>query len=133
MVFLCVVTTFMKGAELMEHHEIHVMAKESIGNIAVNDMKSINAEPLEHENLFTHTLKDCMPSIEQGLDKKKKKECKTFVPEGSKERVAVLAPPGKMDASLLKFINIVLSKAKKEGEFASTQVEVIPVTNMVSI
>lgn len=136
LLLLCVAVNFMKANELMNHHELHMAAKESIGNIAVGAMKSIDTEPLEHEKMFTDTLKDCMPSIGQdGNKKKKKKECMTFVPEGSKERIAILTPPGKMNASLLKFIRIVLTRGKKgnDGEFAAAQVEVIPTTNMVSI
>jgi hypothetical protein len=136
LVLLFVATTFMKAVELMEHHEMHVVAKERIGNIDLEAMKSISTEPLEHEKMFINTLKDCIPSVEQVSNENKgKKECKTFIPEGSKERIAVMAPPGKMDVSLLKFIRIVLMKGKKgnDGEFAATQVEVIPTTNMVSI
>jgi hypothetical protein len=128
----------MKATELINQHESQMEAKESIGNIPVKSMKSTAAEPLEHETMFTDTLKDCMPSIEEDGDnnkKKKKKECMTFIPEGSKERIAILTPPGKMNESLLKFIRIVLMKGNKGngGEFAAAQVEVIPATNMVSI
>ena len=136
LVLLSVTITIMKFRELMNHHEVHVVAKDSIGNIPIKAMKSIGTEPLEHEIMFTDTLKDCMPNTEMyGNDSKRKKECKMFVPEGSKERIAILAPPGKMDASLLKFIRIVLMKGKKgfNGEIAATHVEVIPATNMVSI
>ena len=146
MILLCLGVTFMKAVELMGHHETHVVAKESIGNVPINNaMKSIGTEPLEHEIMFIDTLKDCMPTIkfDEDVDEEEKrkngghqKECKTWVPEpeGSKERIAVLAPPGKMTANLLKFIRIVLMKGKKgnDGEIAATQVEVIPDTHMVS-
>ena len=127
LILLCLSITFMKAIELMDNHETHVVAKESIGNVPMNAMKSIGTEPLEHEIMFIDTLKDCMPSIN-------KDKCKTFVPEGSNERIAVLAPPGKMTESLLKFIRIVLRKGKKgkDGEIAATQVDVIPGTHMVS-
>jgi len=134
LLFLCVAVNFMNATELINQHELHMVAKESIGNIAVKAMKSIVIEPLEHEKMFTETLKDCMPSIEEdGNNNKNKKECMTFIPEGSKERIAVLTPPGKMNESLLKFIRIMLMKGKKDndGEFAAAQVEVIPTTNMV--
>lgn len=136
LLFLCVAVNLMNATELINQHELHMVAKESIGNIAVTAMKSIVIEPLEHEKMFTDRLKDCMPSIEEdGNNNKNKKECMTFIPEGSKERIAVLTPPGKMNESLLKFIRIMLMKGKKDNdsEFAAAQVEVIPTTNMVSV
>ena len=107
---------------------MEMVRKESIGNIAIKEMTGVGVEPLEHEAMFIDTLKDCMPGTET-------KECKTFIPNGSKERIAVLTPPGKMAMRLLKFINIVLMEGKKskDGDFASRQVDVIPTTHMVSI
>lgn len=131
LVSLSMTMTIMKSRELMDHHVVHVVAKDSIGNIPIKAMKSIDPERLEHERMFTDTLKNCMPGTEQnGNENKTKKKCKTFVPEGSKERIAIMAPPGTMDASLLQFIRIVLMKGEKGDEIAATQVEVIPATNM---
>ena len=119
--------------ELTDHLETHVSSREKIGSVPITAM-SINPERLSHEAMFTRTLKDCIPNAEATPNGKKKKECKTFVPEGSKERIAVMAPPGKMDSNLLKFIQTVLSKGEKgqNGEIAATQVEVIPISNIVS-
>jgi len=124
-------TSFVKLAELMEYEQ-HDSLKESIGNIPFIATNSIGPDPLEHEAIFIDTLKDCIPSNEGRDGGKNKKECKTFVPEGSKERIAVLAPPGKMTPNLLKFIRVVLMKGKKEGngEFAATGVEIIPESHM---
>lgn len=134
MVFLSLSFSFFLCIKLRDHHETHVVSKEKIGNIPVKSMKMIDPERLEHESIFTHTLKDCIPNTEASdNEKKKKKECKTFVPEGSKERIAVMAPPGKMDSSLLKFIQVVLRDGKSQnGEIAAAQVEVIPISNIVS-
>ena len=133
LILLCMISIIMQSIHLMEHHDVHVTSEESIGNIPIDAMVSIGTEPLEHEKMFEDTLKDCMPFVfEDGDRKKNKKECKTFVPEGSKERIGVLAPPGKMTSALVKFINIVLAKAKKEGgdEIAATGAEVISTTHM---
>lgn len=135
MVFLSLTFSIFLSIKLMDHHETHVVSKEKIGNIPIKSMKMIDPERLEHESMFTHTLKDCIPSTEAiSNEKNKKKECKTFVPEGSKERIAVMAPPGKMDSNLLKLIQIVLRDGKRgqNGEVAAAQVEVIPISNIVS-
>lgn len=118
--------------ELTDHLERHASSREKIGSVPITAM-SINPERLGHETMFTRTLKDCIPNAE-ATPNGKKKECKTFVPEGSKERIAVMAPPGKMDSTLLKFIQTVLSKGEngQNGEIAATQVEVIPISNIVS-
>ena len=131
-IMFCMFTSFVKLAELMEQEQ-HNLAKESIGNIPFIAMNSVDSDPLEHEAIFIDTLKDCIPSNEGRDGEKNKKECKTFVPEGSKERIAVLAPPGKMTPNLLKFIRAVLMKGKKggNGEFAAAGVEIIPETHMV--
>mmetsp|Transcript_33463 Transcript_33463/g.78917 ORF Transcript_33463/g.78917 Transcript_33463/m.78917 type:complete len:399 (-) Transcript_33463:1006-2202(-) len=135
-VLICMVTTFMKAIELMEHHENHVRSEDSIGNIPINAMVSISAERLQHEDMFVNTLKECIPTTDEtedgGKKKKKKKECKTFVPEGSKERIAVLAPPGKMSPSLSKFVRFVLAKGKKAGsdKVAMEGIEIVPNTHM---
>eukprot|EP00537_Pseudo-nitzschia_pungens_P004896 CAMPEP_0172360308 /NCGR_PEP_ID=MMETSP1060-20121228/4360_1 /TAXON_ID=37318 /ORGANISM="Pseudo-nitzschia pungens, Strain cf. cingulata" /LENGTH=397 /DNA_ID=CAMNT_0013082267 /DNA_START=230 /DNA_END=1423 /DNA_ORIENTATION=- len=135
-VVICMVTTFMKAIELMEHHENHVLSEDSIGNIPINAMVSVSAERLQHEDMFVNTLKECIPTTDEAEDggkkKKKKKECKTFVPEGSKERIAVLAPPGKMSPSLSKFVRYVLAKGKKAGseKVAMEGIEIVPNTHM---
>ena len=131
LILFTVSITIMKSFELTD-----VIAEDSIGNVPIEEMKALSPEPLEHEKMFTDTLKDCMPTAElNGSDNKRKKECKTFVPEGSKERIAIMAPPGKIDASLLKFIRVVLRRVKNgdDREFAATNVEVVPTTNMVSV
>ena len=131
LILFTVSITIMKSFELTD-----VIAEDSIGNVPIEEMKALSPEPLEHEKIFTDTLKDCMPTAElNGSDNKRKKECKTFVPEGSKERIAIMAPPGKIDASLVKFIRVVLRRVKNgdDREFASTNVEVVPTTNMVSV
>lgn len=133
MVFLSLTFSVFLSIKLMDHHETHVVSKQKIGNIPIKSMKMIDPERLDHESMFTHTLKDCIPSTEAiSNEKNKKKECKTFVPEGSKERIAVMAPPGTMDSNLLKLIQIVLRDGKRgqDGEVAAAQVEVIPISNI---
>ena len=136
LVLVCFAATFLKAFELMNRQEIQAVERESIGNIAVSSMKSIGIVPLEHESMFTNTLKKCIPTVgKDGQKRKNKKECKTFIPEGSKERIAILSPPGRMHKSLLEFLRILLMNSEKgsDGEIAATQVDVIPTTNMVSI
>eukprot|EP00536_Pseudo-nitzschia_multiseries_P005933 jgi/Psemu1/191940/e_gw1.121.5.1 len=133
LILICIATTFMKAIELMEQHENQLLLEEKIGNVPVNAMISVSTERLEHESMFDRTLKQCIPtSSESDGEGNKKKECKTFVPEGSKDRIAVLAPPGKMTTSLTKFIRTVLTKGKSAGSdnFAIDRVDIIPDTHM---
>lgn len=126
-------TTFKKAFELMEHTENHVIAEDMIGNVPVDAMKSMNLEPLEHESMFIDTLKDCIPNTSDGENGKgEKKECMTFIPEGSKERIAVLAPPGEMTQNLAGFLHIVLKKGRRGKGGADSEMEIVPSTHMVS-
>lgn len=74
---------------------------------------------LIHEGLFTSTLKECLP--------RKKKGCKTFVPEHSIPRIALLAPPGKLTDYFSSLVQTILSEAKTSDGFS---LDWIPTSHM---
>lgn len=125
----------MKTIELMDNHEynIHIGNEVSANYVAMGGAKTFHIDRLENEYMFTATIKECIPG------KDKNKECKTFVPPNKdssspkrKERVAVLAPPGKVTNTLLKFISILLMKGAKEknSTTANTVIDILPETHM---
>ena len=77
---------------------------------------------LKHEEVFTSTLKQCLP-VDQG------EKCKIFVPE-STERIGIITPPGTIATSLLKLINTVVSKGKKAEGSKTQKLEIIPTTHI---
>jgi hypothetical protein len=76
----------------------------------------------KHEEMFTSTLKQCLPAE---TDEK----CKTFVPE-STERIGVITPPGTVAISLLKLINTVVANGKKEDGSGVQKIEIIPTSHI---
>lgn len=79
---------------------------------------------LQHEEMFTNTLKSCLPA-------QKGKACKTYMPE-STERIGIIAPPGSMTTSLLRLIEFVVAHSKKAdgSKVTNTTFEIIPTTHM---
>jgi hypothetical protein len=78
-------------------------------------------QPLKHEQVLFDIVKtkSCLPQI--------KKKCKTFVPENSGQRVALIAPPGDMTNSFFRLLQVVLRRAQKKHKI---EMELIPTTHM---
>jgi hypothetical protein len=83
--------------------------------------KMIELLSLPDESMFSKTLKQCLPT--------ENKKCKTYVPENSGQRIALLAPPGDLTRSFSNVVEHVLIAARsktKEG----IEIEWIPTTHM---
>jgi hypothetical protein len=83
--------------------------------------KKIKLLSLPDESMFSKTLKHCLP--------RENKKCKTYVPENSGQRIALLAPPGDLTRSFSNVVEYVLGAARsktKEG----IEIEWIPTTHM---
>ncbi len=76
----------------------------------------------QHEDMFTNTLKSCLPS-------EKGEACKTFVPEMT-ERIGILAPPGQTATALVNLIQSAVAHGKKGEGAKTTKLEIIPTTHM---
>eukprot|EP00980_Cylindrotheca_fusiformis_P010349 scaffold2299_cov131-Cylindrotheca_fusiformis.AAC.36 len=66
--------------------------------------KTIEQLSLPSEWMFTKTLKHCLP--------KENKKCKTYVPENSGQRIALLAPPGELTRLFSSLVEQILKSAK---------------------
>ncbi|KAG7374248.1 hypothetical protein IV203_013343 [Nitzschia inconspicua] len=122
MVFF-LVFSFQHTFKLMEeHHERHV-ARDLNDHPSIMSHK-VGTEPLEHEEMFTNTLKNCLPA-------EKGKECKTYIPE-STERIGIIAPPGLMATYLFKLMNSVVAHGKKSSgsKVTNTTFEIIQTTHI---
>lgn len=75
---------------------------------------------LSHEQMFTSTLKDCLPQ--------KKKNCKTYVPPAGQQRVALLAPRGNLTKFFFHLVETVLSQAKQKNQ--SINIDWIPTSHI---
>ena len=84
-------------------------------------VRTVQIQPLKHEQVLLDIVKtkQCLPQI--------KKSCKTFVPENSGQRVALIAPPGDMTNSFFRLLQVVLGQAQKKHKI---EMELIPTTHM---
>jgi hypothetical protein len=84
-------------------------------------VRTVQILPLKHEQVLLDIVKEksCLPQV--------KKRCKTFVPENSGQRVALIAPPGDMTNSFFRLLQVVLGRAQKKHKI---EIELIPTTHM---
>jgi hypothetical protein len=84
-------------------------------------VRTVQIQPLKHEQVLLDIVKtkSCLPQI--------KKTCKTFVPENSGQRVALIAPPGDMTNSFFRLLQEVLGRAQEKHKI---EMELIPTTHM---
>ena len=73
---------------------------------------SISLERLPHESMFEATLKSCLPQ--------ENKKCKTFIPEKSGQRIALLAPPGRLSLALEQLVQFVIDHQDPTMELIKT-------------
>lgn len=83
--------------------------------------KTMDLLTLPDEAMFSKTLKQCLPA--------ENRKCKTYVPENSGHRIALLAPPGDMTKSFSKVVEHILNSAKHQTK-DGIDIEWIPTTHM---
>lgn len=94
-----------KTMEVMLHHDNHASDKHEHAHAV--PVRQVGTEPLEHEHMFTATVKSCLPE--------QKKSCKLFVPENTTaQRVALVAPPGDMASVFFRLLEVVVGRAKRK-------------------
>ena len=115
---------FHQTTAMTQHHD--QLTTNKVENLD-HPLRSVGTEPLEHEEMFRRTLKSCLPQED-------KKKCKTFIPEGSGERVALIAPPGDMSHPFFELVEAVIKnvnkRRKQKGRKDEVNVELIHTTHM---
>ena len=108
--------TFHKTAELVQHHTQAIGQKHAL---AFAPVRPVRIQPLKHENILLETMKQCLPQAN--------KKCKTYIPENSGQRVALLAPPGDMTYLFFHLLEYIVARTKKKREI---NMELILTTHM---
>ena len=126
LVFLCLALTFRQASKLLdEHEERH---KDPPAPVKSQPLHALGIVRLTNELMFDDTLKSCMPGVDDEGEKKKK--CGTYIPDGSKERIGILAPPGTVADALTWLLGQVVSTRKRKDKPAKEIMEIIPTTHM---
>jgi hypothetical protein len=119
LIFLAYIFVVLKIKIFVADEDRSPMERKSVP--AEAPVRTVQIQPLKHEQILLDIVKtkSCLPQI--------KKSCKTFVPENSGERVALIAPPGDMTNSFFRLLQMVLGRAHKKHKI---EIELIPTTHM---
>ena len=102
---ISIFVSFRKTQEVLGHHDQHVSHKEE--HAQELPIRQVGTEPLEHEELFSDSIKSCLPETNN--------HCKLFVPEHTTaQRIAVLAPPGEMDKAFFRLLQVIVGRAGRK-------------------
>ena len=96
-------------------------------------MKMVEVREMPHEFVLRKTIRDCLPSTQPNNNNK----CKTFVPERSTagdaekvQRVAMIAPPGKLASAIRNHMKLVADQFNNRNDRKEPKIKVIETSHV---
>lgn len=107
-----------RDSEALVNHQNNNNPSASLVEPSIDEM--IYATTLASEHFVYKTLKQCLPQVNT--------KCKTFIPENSGQRIALLTPPGDLATRFSTLVRAVISRAEELD--TSLNIDFIPTTHI---